>query len=544
MRMIIRLLLWLAAVAAALADTYQHQPGVDVINYVFQITLTDVSDELIGTTTAEVRFLSSGIKSLEFDLTQNSGNGSGMTVTGVSSNGASLHFEHGQNRLRIDLPSPSVAGRITKCSIDYHGIPAAGLLISPDRYSQRSFFSNDWPDLARNWLPTIDHPSDKATDEMVVTAPAHYQVVSNGRKIEETDLPGGMRRTVWKESSPIPSWQYALGVARFAVEHVGEFRGVPVETWVMPQEREPGFEGFRDVTPGILEFFSDRIGPYPFEKLANVEANGVRGGMELASSIFYGYDRKAIGTIPWRQLVAHETAHQWFGDAVTERDWDDVWLSEGFATYFALLYLEHADGRDAFMDGLRKSRDQILAYQEKHPGATVVHPNLSDMSQILSPLIYQKGGWTLHMLRGVLNEGPFWAGIREYYRRYRYGNASTDDFRRVMEETSGKDLGWFFPQWLNRSGMPQLSGTWHYDAQARSLVVALDQTQAGAAFQMPVQVGIRTGGAEGLHIEEAFMNQKRQRFQIPLEHEPANVVLDPNLWLLMQSKLERDDKQP
>ena len=154
-------------------------------------------------------------------------------------------------------------------------------------------------------------------------------------------------------------------------------------------------------------------------------------------------------------IVAHEVAHQWFGDAVTERDWDDVWLSEGFATYFALLFLEHDSGRDAFVGGLKRSRDIVFGIEKRNPRLAVIHDNLADMRQVLNGLVYQKGGWTLHMLRGRLGTEVFWAGIRDYYHRYRDGNVGTDDFRRVMEEKSGQDLGWFFQQWLKRPALPR-----------------------------------------------------------------------------------------
>ena len=179
-------------------------------------------------------------------------------------------------------------------------------------------------------------------------------------------------------------------------------------------------------------FFSEHIGPYSYEKLANVAAAGINGGTEHASAIFYG--EKGVTPAPATGLVVHETAHQWFGDSITEKDWDDVWLSEGFATYFTLLYTEHYEGRDAFVAGLKASRARVLALQKSLPGVAVLHDNLSDMSQVLNQLIYQKGGWTLHMLRGVIGTDTFWAGIREYYRRYRNASASTADFRRVMEQ--------------------------------------------------------------------------------------------------------------
>ena len=209
-----------------------------------------------------------------------------------------------------------------------------------------------------------------------------------------------------------------------------------------------------------MAFVVERVGPYSYEKLANVQAAGHSGGMELASSIFYGDRDVASGRAP----VVHEIAHQWFGDSVTERDWDDVWLSEGFATYFTLLFTEHDEGREAFVDGLRRSRAQVLQLEQKFPNSPVVHRNLDDMTRVLNGLIYQKGGWVLHMLRAEVGTGHFWTAIREYYRRYQDQNASTADLRAIFEQVSGKDLGWFFAQWLTRPGVPKLEGSWRYDA--------------------------------------------------------------------------------
>jgi aminopeptidase N len=220
-------------------------------------------------------------------------------------------------------------------------------------------FSN-WP-TRRQWLPTIDHISDKATMEMDVTAPAHYQVISNGRRMEETDVSDGMRRTVWRESVPIAPWLYVLGVARFAVQHVGDYNGTPLETWVFHKDRDAGFHDFAVPVGGdglLFEF----IGPFSYEARRNVQSNSVSGGMEAASAIFYSAG-SVTGTrsVRWRNVIIHEIAHQWWGNAVTEKDWNDVWLSEGFATYFTLLFIEHAYGRDAFADGLRdKPRRQIV----------------------------------------------------------------------------------------------------------------------------------------------------------------------------------------
>ena len=240
---------------------------------------------------------------------------------------------------------------------------------------------------------------------MVVTAPAHYQVISNGLLVEETDLPGGRRRTYWRQSVPIAPWLYVLGVARFAVQHVDTFQGKAIQTWVYAQDRDAGFYDFAVPTRDVLQFYSDKVGPFSYEKLANVQSNSVSGGMESASAIFYS-EGSVVGdrNVRWRNVVIHEIAHQWFGNAVTESDWNDVWLSEGFATYFTLLYIEHAYGRDEFLSGLESSRQRILEFDKQRPDYRVVHDNLSDMSQVTTGQIYQKGAWILHMLRGIVGE--------------------------------------------------------------------------------------------------------------------------------------------
>jgi aminopeptidase N len=543
----IALLLWIVAVGALAparlhADTYPRQPNVDVLRYAFRITLSDTTDEIVGEATVELRFLAAGVTEFQLDLIGKSADGKGMTVGAVTSAGAVLQFQHEKDRLRITLPAPSNMNEVLAVTITYHGIPAGGLMIKKNSYGDRGFFSNDWPDGARNWLPTIDHPYDKAACEMTVIAPAHYQVISNGRLIEATDLPEGMRRTTWRESVPIATWLYSLGVARFAVEHQEAFRGIPVETWVESQDRDAGFRDLGGPTKSVLEYFSDRIGPYSYEKLANVQAHVVPGGMELASSIFYGYSAPG-GKAPrdWRSVVIHEIAHQWFGDSVTERDWDDVWLSEGFATYFTLLYIEHADGRDAFVAGLKRSREQVFAFDAQHPDYTVIHRNLSNMKEVLSGQIYQKGGWTLHMLRGLIGDENYWAGIREYYRRYQNSNASTDDFRQVMEQVSGKDLAWFFREWLNRGGTFKLQGNWRYNAQAKQLEIEVTQKQDGDAFEMPIQLGITLPGESRMQIETIVVSKKRQSFMLPLAKEPTSVVLDPNTWVLMQAEFTKQN---
>ncbi len=524
-------------------DTYPKNPGIDAISYAFTIELSDSSDVLVGELDLDLRFVMAGVKSVRLDLTNVSDahGGKGMVVSGVMMDGATMQYTHRNDELLVPLTVAPAVNKRARLVVRYRGTPVTGLRIGKNRHGDRTFFSDNWPNKARQWLPTIDHPYDKATSEFIVTAPSHYQVVSNGLQVELTDVPGGRRRTHWKNSVPIAPWLYVLGAARFAVQRVGTFDGKPIETWVYPQERDAGFADFATPTKDVLAFYSEYVGPFAYERLANIQSNSVSGGMEAASAILYSENSvTGTGSVRWRNVVIHEVAHQWFGNAVTESDWDDVWLSEGFATYFTLLYIEHAYGRDEFLRGLESSRKSVMAYDSLHPAYTIVHDNLSRMEDVTSSQTYQKGSWTLHMLRGVVGQDAFQRGIRSYYQRHFNGTATTADFRRAMEEASGRELGWFFEQWLYRPGQLRIAGSWTYDARAKQVRVSLEQRQGDEnLIRMPIEIGVYMKGQASPTIERVQLDAKSHLFTINAASAPDDVRLDPNAWVLMDATLVR-----
>ena len=463
--------------------------------------------------------------------------GKGMRVSDVMMNGTAIPFTHANDVLLVPLATAPVVNQRARLVVRYRGTPATGLKIGNNKYGDRTFFSDNWPDKARHWLPTIDHPYDKATSEFIVTAPSHYQVVSNGLQVEISDVPGGRRRTHWKNSVPIAPWLYVLGAARFAVQRVGTFDGKAIETWVYAQDRDAGFADFATPTKEVLAYYTDYVGPFAYERLANIQSNSVSGGMEAASAILYSESSvTGTGSVRWRNVVIHEIAHQWFGNAVTEADWDDVWLSEGFATYFTLLYIEHAYGRDEFVRGLQSSRSTVMSFAAKNPAYTIIHQNLSRMEDVTSSHTYQKGSWTLHMLRGVIGSEAFQRGIRAYYARHFNGNATTADFRRAMEEASGQELGWFFEQWLYKPGTLKVAGSWSYDAAARQVRLTLDQVQTdGRLFTMPIEIGVYSKGQPTPVMERVRVTAKSNTFTINAPMAPDSVRLDPNVWVLMDA---------
>jgi aminopeptidase N len=527
----------------AIGDNYPKNPKIDVLNYAFRILLSDQTDQINCEATLDVRYLGEGVDILRLDLVKASAalSNKGMTVSQVLADGKAVSFTHENEELKIKLPAPSKVQQRSVYTIIYSGVPASGLKIANNKYGDRTFFSDNWPNLGRHWLALVDHPYDKATSEFIITAPAHYQVVSNGLKVEESDAANGNRITHWKQSVPIAPWLYVLGVARFAVQYVDVFDHKSIETWVYPQDRKAGFYDFAIPTKKVLEFYSSHVGSFAYERLANIQSNSVSGGMEAASAILYS-ENSVVGdrNERWRNVVIHEIAHQWFGNAVTEYDWDDVWLSEGFATYFTLLFIEHEYGHDAFMEGLADSKKRVDAFTLKNPDYAIIHNNLTDMSKVTSSQTYQKGSWILHMLRGVVGNDNFWKGIQSYYKKYMNQHATTVDFQREMEEASGLDLKTFFQQWLYKPGALKVNGTWQYNAKKKEIVITLDQVQTdGSLFNMPIQVAVYGTQEKKPVIKTLQLDKKANVFILQSDDAPQSVVLDPYTWVLMEATFVR-----
>ena len=518
------------------ADNYPKNSDIDILHYRFELILSDDEDIIWGSATLYILFKVKGLKTIRLDLINkdDTSEGKGMEVLKVTLNGRTQKYVHRENVLTIVLDQPSRVNQEVSLAIDYYGVPASGLKIAPNKYGDRTFFSDNWPNRARHWLPTVDHPYEKATSEMIVIAPNHYQVISNGLLVEESNLKDGLKRTHWKQAVPISCWLYVLGVAEFAIQYVDTFEDKSIQTWVYKQDRDAGFYDFAVPTKHTLQFFSDYVGPFAYEKLANIQSNSVGGGMEAATAIFYG-DNSVTGkrTSRWRNVIIHEVAHQWFGDAVTEYDWDDVWLSEGFATYFTLLFREHAYGWEDFVSGLISSRERVFDYYEDHKNYRIVHDNLSDMSQVTSGQTYQRGAWILHMLRNLIGDEKFQEAIRNYYSRYMNSNATTDDFKHEMEVVSGLDLDMFFNQWLYQGGHIILDGSWKYDDKKKEIIIDIQQVQNdGYLFSFPIEFGIYEEGKVAPNVEQRIVTKRESSYSIPAELKPKKVAIDPRTVLL------------
>ena len=513
------------------ADTYPRNESIDIKHYAFRLHLNDTTDIIAGEATVQLRIVKP-ISDFELDLVNQNAQKMGMRVEGVWMDGKEIQFSHQNNRLKIVLPTEVGINQHISVTIRYNGIPADGLIISTNMYGDRTFFGDNWPDRARNWLPCIDHPYDKARVDFIVTAPHHYTVVGNGVKEEESFLNPKQKLTHWHEEVDLPTKVMVIGVARFAIRYEANVDNISVESWVFPQNRD---EGFRDYAPAtrILEFFNNHIGPYSYKKLANVQSTTIYGGMENASNIFY-YEKSVTGKGGIDNLIAHEIAHQWFGNSASEKDWHHVWLSEGFATYFAHVYNEFTYGKARLAEGLANDRQSVVAYCRKSP-APIINTATTDYKQLLTAHVYARASWVLHMLRREIGDEAFWKGIREYYRTYQNSNAMTADLQVIMERVSDKDLELFFRQWLNRAPLPALKMSWSYDQKRKTVRVTVDQAQKDELFNLPLELAIEYGTTgNGKRTEKVRISQKTTTFGFKSESKPVKIVLDPGINLLFE----------
>jgi len=529
-------LLLLLAPLFSWADLYPINKHIDVKHYSFELSLSDSTNEIIGTTKIWVQFKQAGIRQFRLDLVNQTDKrqGKGMKVESIMMGNEKLTFTHVNDELLLYLLSPTAVDAELVFSIQYHGVPFDGLRIGPTKFGDRSFFNENWPNRTRHWLPTIDHPYDKATSEFIVRAPAKYKVVSNGLLLEESYLGNNVKLTHWKQSVPVSSWLFVLGVAEFAVQYVDQFNGKSIETWVYAKNREAGFYDFKEPTKKVLEFYTKYVGPFAYEKLANIQTPSVNGGMETSSAIFYGEDlvngKRDERT---RNIVIHEIAHQWFGNAVTETTWDDAWLSEGFATYFTLLFIESEYGMAEFDKGIQKAKKAVFDMSVKMPNFSIISDRTAEKEVVTTGLTYQKGAWILHMLRNLVGDANFQKGIQLYYAKYFNANANTDQFREEMEKASGKDLMPFFKQWLYQPINPIINASWIFDAKQKKLILKLEQAQnSDMLFDLPVEINCYTKGNASPKTIKVQLNKKEQLFSFPSNSAPEKIVLDPNNKLL------------
>jgi len=510
------------------------QTNIDILHYKFGLGLSDQDDTIHGKTGIKLKFLQS-VSSFVIDLTSQNSKVKGMKFDSVTTDlHMSLNFVSQNDKVKIILTQPAKTNDSAIFTIFYHGVPSDGLIISKNKYGDRTFFADNWPNRAHNWIPCKDEPDDKASFEFIVIAPSRYRVVSNGKLEEEKNLPGDKKLTHWNEDVPLSTKVMVIGVAKFAVKQFPDSpANIPISAWVYPQDSAKGFQNY-SVAPAIVKFYSAYIGSYPYNKLANVQSKTIFGGMENASAIFY-YEESAEENKSVEDLLAHEIAHQWFGDMATEKSFPHLWLSEGFATYLTNIYLESKYGTDSMNNRLKEERKKLVNFAKRSDKPVV--DSVSPFMRLLNPNSYEKGAWVLHMIRRQAGDSLFHIFIRTYYDRYKGKNADTEDLRKVAEQVTGRNLEEFFRQWLYAPGIPQLDIQWQYNEKDKKVFIKVIQQQKQSAFQFPLQIRLQAG--QNSVTTTLNITKQNETFEIPADTAITDIYPDPGISLLFDGKTQK-----
>jgi aminopeptidase N len=439
----------LLALASVISWGQANKPlsNFDILQYDFGILVTDENDSIKGVASLKIQPIGT-VSQITLNLQNINEDGKGMLVENISAATAEqLEFKHANNILTIT--TNNYIEKPFTITISYKGIPENGLIIGKNKFGNRTWFGDNWPTRGQYWLPCIDHPADKAMVNWTVIAPQQYMVTANGVNTGEIAIDHSMKKWTWEEKNPIPIKVAVIGVAH--LQKTCTLSGcIPVCNYFYPEtfKTQPTKMA---ATNEIIKLFEETIGDYPYAKLNNVQSTTMFGGMENASTIFY--DENAVdANSNMDALLAHEIAHQWFGNTVTEKDFSHIWLSEGFATFLTHYYLEKKYGVDSLNKRLAIDKAKVKGFLKSNK-LPVVNTTTNYMS-LLNANSYERGGLFLQALRKQIGEVSFLTIIKNYYSTYKYKNANTDDFRAIVEKVTKKDFKLFFKKWLYEVNLP------------------------------------------------------------------------------------------
>jgi aminopeptidase N len=459
-------------------------------------------------------------------------------------------YDYDGNQLKIAVPLDVSGGEVT---VEYRVTPRRGLyFLAPDEAvpnRPRQVWSQCQDEDARFWFPCHDAPHMKLTSEMCITVPKGYVALSNGTCLsKEIDEDGETATFHYRLDRPHPSYLITLVVGQFTIleDRPAKLKSgklVPVRYYVPEGKEADAWRSLGD-TPNMVELFSDVTGlDYPFNEYSQVVVSDfIFGGMENASATtLYEHvllDERAIIDVDCRALVSHELAHQWFGDALTCRDWSEAWLNEGFATYFEHVERDARLGRDEYDWGVLNDLDAYLSEFAHSYDRPIVCKDYQAPIDLFDRHLYEKGCLVLHMLRRKLSTPIFWSGVREYVRTHQDGVVETTSLKRIFEQVSGQSLERFFDDWIYRSGHPDLTVDASYDASR--LVITLKQTPKGdreTPFGLTFEVQVKARDGQ-VHTRRLEVTEATASITLDLEERPLYVAIDPEFRITAPIKLE------
>jgi len=538
-------LLFLLLLSGLVSEAFavRHERLIDSwkpLNYNISLMLNDRLTEI---TSAKVEIT---VLSLKDTLSQIDLDFGEMPVDSVTVNNQNATYEQSHGLLNIKLSKTIRHGTNLVVAVSYHGKPKDGLVLTADKAGKPSAVGDNWPDRVHHWIPCLDHPSAKATVTFSITAPARDTVVANGKLDRVENTSNTARTWTYTESDPIPPYCMIIAVGEFARLDPPAREVTPLAYYVPTTDKDFAAQGFAPANPS-LKFYSQTVAPYPYKKLALIVGATRFGGMENSSAIVFPstlFDPRPDAPISsvfkiragLVDVIAHEIAHQWFGDSVTESTWADLWLSEGFADYFAGLFIQRYEGEAAFQQYMKHEADTYFNFEKKT--RTPIHDTeTEDLFKLLSPNNYQKGAWVLHMLRSELGDEKFFRGIRLYYTTHKNSIADTDDLRVAFEKASGRDLKEFVARWIYGSGHPRYELSWDWKADTKRVRLVLKQLQTEPAFPNALPLDIMTASGKRRIVLKPTGKQTVE--EVKLSEPPTTVNIDPDNTVLKEAKVTK-----
>ena len=498
---------------------------IDVLHYNFYIAINNNNDTIIGQTKIICSVNKAGNIVLNFNAVKEA-NKKGMLINTLTVNNINTNFSIEAEKIIINTIAK--ANTTLTIYIAYSGIPANGLIISKNKFGDRTFFGDNWPNRAHYWLPCIDDIGDKATVDFTVNAPIDYTVVSNG-SLTSTDTLNNQVITKYTTKVPLATKVIVFGAAKFAMQKAGEVNGIPVISYIYQKDSTAGFKDYSKAVP-ILQWFINNVGTYNYTKLANVQSTTMFGGMENASAIFYN-EAEISGTYSNEDLLAHEIAHQWFGNTVTEKSFEHLWLSEGFATYFASLYIKHTYGNTVFMQRMLKEKQQVYNANVNGP----IVNNTSNYMSLLNAYSYQKGAWVLFMLHNQVGDTAFFNFIKAYYKKYRNANVNTDDFLNEIKTSFGEKMVLFLKQYLYQKENPLLHITLNINTKFKTNNILNVLQKTNYTFTLPIKITFEIGNEKKSTVLN--LNKKSQNFILPAGINIKSIKVNTDNQLLLNYQL-------
>ena len=521
---------------------FDRSQTFDVQHYILRVAFDRYKKTITGDTTVVLKPLAAGFRTVELDAVD-------LTFSSVTLGDTDTTLTHRTTgeKVVVNLDRTYAPAETVSIRFKYTAKPAKGIyFVDADKDRSAQIWTQGEPDEARHWFPSFDFPSDKATTEQYITAQADETVVGNGEMLGKAS--NGNGTATWHFRMPVPHSTYLVSfvIGRYAkIEE--KYKDIPLGYYIYPG-RESLVKDAYGRTVDMIGFFEEKTGvAYPYNKYdQTMVADFQFGGMEnitattMADSEIFSADSE-FGKGGVMDLVSHELAHSWFGNLVTCKNWAELWLNEGFATFMEAAYRERTFGRAAYIAKVRSDALNVLiddTITRRRHG--LYNQRAGDVSSLFdnSSVTYSKGGAVLHILREQVGDQAFWKGVNIYLNRHKFASVESTDLKRAMEEASGQELKWFFDQWVYGASLPKITVTKAYDARNKTLRLTFTQTQkpdtiVPAVFRLPMEIEITT--ASGVKTEKVNITQRIQSVRLPVDGKPSDIVFDPAEKIILKS---------